>query len=67
VSDYYSIPRKADWNYGGKHWKDDYKKQMEVYHWLLRQNGLNTSNTGYFVYCTGRPDEKAFDEKDEIK
>ena len=49
-----------------KDWQDGYKRQMEVYQWLLRQNGLKTSNTGYFVYCTGRPDEKAFDGKLEF-
>jgi len=49
-----------------KDWQDGYKRQMEVYQWLLRQNGLKTSNTGYFVYCTGRPDEKAFDAKLEF-
>lgn len=47
-------------------WQDGYKRQMEVYQWLLRQNGLKTSNLGYFVYCTGRPDEKAFDAKLEF-
>jgi 2-isopropylmalate synthase len=33
-------------------WQDSYKRQMDVYQWLLRQNGLKVSNTGYFVYCT---------------
>jgi CRISPR/Cas system-associated exonuclease Cas4 (RecB family) len=41
-------------------WHEGYKRQMEVYQWLLRQNGLTVSDTGYFVYCTGRPDEAAF-------
>jgi len=50
-----------------KDWQDGYKRQMEVYQWLLRQNGLKVSNTGYFVYCTGRPDEKAFDAKLEFE
>ena len=40
-----------------------YKRQMEVYQWLLRQNGLKVSNTGYFVYCTGMQDRKAFDKR----
>ncbi|MBI2551615.1 PD-(D/E)XK nuclease family protein [Candidatus Uhrbacteria bacterium] len=44
-------------------WHIGYKRQIEVYQWLLRRNGLKVSNTGYFVYCTGRPDEKAFDGK----
>ena len=49
-----------------KDWQDGYKRQMEVYQWLLRQNGLKMSDKGYFVYCTGRPDEKAFDAKLEF-
>ncbi|MFH1632306.1 MAG: PD-(D/E)XK nuclease family protein [bacterium] len=47
-------------------WQIGYKRQMEVYQWLLRQNGLKVSDTGYFVYCTGRPDEAAFDGKLEF-
>ncbi len=42
-------------------WHGAYKRQMEFYQWLLRRSGLPVSDTGYFVYCTGRPDEKAFD------
>ena len=38
-----------------------YKRQMEVYQWLLRRNGLNVSDTGYFVYCNGLKDREAFD------
>lgn len=47
-------------------WHIGYKRQMEIYQWLLRQNGLKVSDTGYFVYCTGRPDEAAFDGKVEF-
>lgn len=43
-------------------WHEAYRKQIEVYQWLLRQNGLQVSNTGYFVYCTGRYDQKSFDK-----
>ena len=42
-------------------WQDGYKRQMEIYQWLLRQLGNKVSNTGYFVYCTGRLDRDAFD------
>lgn len=45
---------------------DSYKKQMEVYQWLFRQNGFQVSPTGYFVYANGRSDEKAFDAKLEF-
>lgn len=47
-------------------WQEGYKRQMEVYQWLLRKKGLKTSDKGYFVYCSGRPDEKAFDAKLEF-
>lgn len=40
---------------------DGYRRQMEVYQWLLRKNGLHVSDTGYFVYCTGQPDNARFD------
>ena len=49
----------ADWQMG-------YKRQMEVYQWLLRKNGFKVSNTGYFVYCNGRKDKEAFDGKLEF-
>lgn len=47
-------------------WHQGYKRQMEVYQWLLRRYGLDVNDTGYFVYCTGRPDAKAFDAKIEF-
>lgn len=47
-------------------WQDGYKKQMEIYQWLLRNNGYKVSDTGYFVYCNGKKDVKAFDAKLEF-
>jgi len=44
-------------------WQAGYKRQMEIYQWLLRRVGLSVSDTGYFVYCTGRPDAEAFDAR----
>lgn len=49
-----------------KDWQDGYKRQMEVYQWLIRQNGLPVSSTGYFVYCTGKMDRTAFDKRIEF-
>jgi len=46
-----------------KEWQDGYKRQMEVYQWLVRQNGLKVSDTGYFVYCTGKMDGESFDKR----
>ncbi len=47
------------------HLYDSYKKQMEVYQWLFRQNGFTVSPTGYFVYANARQGEEvnAFDAK----
>lgn len=47
-------------------WQDGYRRQMEIYQWLLRQNGYKVSNTGYFVYCNGQKDREAFDGKLEF-
>ncbi|MDD5738816.1 MAG: PD-(D/E)XK nuclease family protein [Candidatus Pacebacteria bacterium] len=49
----------ADWQIG-------YKRQMEVYQWLFRQNGFKVSDIGYFVYCNGITDKQAFDGKLEF-
>ena len=40
---------------------------MEVYQWLLRQNGYPVSDIGYFVYCNGITDTERFDAKLEFK
>ena len=42
-------------------WQISYKRQIEIYQWLLRQNGLTVSNTGYFVYCNGKKNSSRFD------
>lgn len=47
----------------GTPWKDAYKRQMEIYQWLLRQNGFKVSNTGYFVYVNADTNQDAFDGK----
>ena len=55
---------KTELTVGG--YDDAYRKQMEIYQWLLRKNGLKVSDTGYFVYCTGRANEQTFDKKIEF-
>lgn len=47
-------------------WQIGYKRQMEVYQWLFRQNEFKVSSTGYFVYCNGSTDAQAFDAKLEF-
>ena len=47
-------------------YRQAYKRQMEIYQWLLRRNGFPVSNVGYFVYANGRKDRKAFDGRLEF-
>lgn len=48
-------------------WQVSYKRQLEVYQWLLRQNGFAVSDTGYFVYTNGRMDLDGFNDRVEFK
>lgn len=49
-----------------KEWQIGYKRQMEIYQWLFRQNGFKVAQTGYFVYCNGKLDRDGFDAKLEF-
>lgn len=65
VVDYKSTAKDGEINLDAD-WQDGYKRQMEVYQWLLRQNGFKVSPLGYFVYCNGKKDKEAFDAKLEF-
>jgi len=32
-------------------YRNSYKRQLEIYQWLLRKNGFKVSNIGYFIFC----------------
>lgn len=66
VVDYKSTSKNEEINKLDKDWQDDYKRQMEIYQWLLRKNNYKVSDIGYFVYCNGRTDKEAFDAKLEF-
>lgn len=66
VVDYKATSKAEDITELDKEWQNSYKRQMEVYQWLLRQKGYKVSNTGYFVYCNGIADKEAFDAKLEF-
>ena len=67
VVDYKATAKAEEITELDKDWHEGYKKQMEIYQWLLRQNGYKVSDTGYFVYCNGNADAKAFDQKLEFR
>lgn len=65
IVDYKATAKKAEITELGPKggWHDSYRRQMEVYQWLFKQNGFSTSNTGYFVYANGIDSRQAFDDK----
>jgi len=67
VVDYKATAKTEEVTELNKDWQESYKRQMEIYQWLLRQNGYKVSNVGYFVYCNGISDAKAFDQKLEFR
>jgi hypothetical protein len=67
VVDYKSTSKDEKIETLDQDWHDGYKRQMEVYQWLLRRLGFTVSNTGYFVYANGRKDLAAFDAKLEFE
>ena len=52
VVDYKATSKKSEINLNAD-WQIGYKRQMEFYQYLLRNNGFKVSDTGYFVYCNG--------------
>lgn len=65
VVDYKATSKKDKPTLEGR-WGAQYKRQIEVYQWLLRCNGFKVSDTGYFVYVNGKKDVEAFDGKLEF-
>lgn len=48
-------------------WQISYKRQLEVYQWLLRRSGFKVSDTGYFVYTNARLDVDGFADRLEFE
>ncbi len=63
VVDYKSTSKDGSIEALDQEWHIGYKRQMEVYQWLLRQSGFTVSNTGYFVYANADKDKEMFDNK----
>jgi CRISPR/Cas system-associated exonuclease Cas4 (RecB family) len=66
VVDYKATAKAGEVNLDAN-WQIGYKRQMEVYQWLIRQNGLKVNDTGYFVYTNGRLDLDGFNNRVEFK
>lgn len=66
VVDYKATAKAADVSLDAD-WQIMYKRQMEIYQWLLRANGFSVSDTGYFVYANGRLDLDGFNDRVEFR
>ena len=66
VVDYKATAKKSEVSLDAP-WQISYKRQMEVYQWLLRKNGFKVSDKGYFVYTNGRLDLDGFYDKVEFR
>jgi CRISPR/Cas system-associated exonuclease Cas4 (RecB family) len=66
VVDYKATAKKSEVSLDAD-WQIAYKRQMEVYQWLLRKNGFKVSDTGYFVYANGILDNDGFNNRVEFR
>ena len=62
IVDYKATSKNGEVNLNAD-WQIGYKRQLEIYQWLFRRNDYKVSDTGYFVYCNGRRDDKSFDAR----
>ena len=60
VVDYKATSTKDETDFGSKDHHSHYMRQVEVYQWLLRQNGFKVSDTAYFVFANARKKEDGF-------
>lgn len=60
VVDYKSTSKDGEVTLDGI-WQEAYKRQMEIYQWLLSARGFSVHDIGYFFYVNGRKSEPRFD------
>ncbi len=61
VIDYKATSKDARIESLDEEWHRGYKRQLEVYQWLLRKNGFKVSDMGYWFYANATKDREAFD------
>lgn len=62
VVDYKSTSTREEITLEGPY-KEGYKRQIEIYQYLLQNLGYKVSSIGYFVYANAKKDLEKFDEK----
>ena len=61
VIDYKATSKDSKIESLDEEWHRGYKRQLEIYQWLLRQNGFKVSDMGYWFYANATKDREAFD------
>jgi predicted NUDIX family NTP pyrophosphohydrolase len=61
VVDYKATAKKAEITALDQDWHGSYKRQFEIYQWLLRRNGFRVSDRAYWVYANGDASAERFD------
>jgi len=67
VVDYKATSKESKIESLDEDWHIGYKRQIEIYQWLLRRNGFTVSDMGYWVYANASKDKEAFDAKLEFE
>jgi len=67
VVDYKATAKKDEITALDQPWHESFKRQMDIYQWLLKKNGHKVSNTGYILYCNGNAYEEKFDSRIEFR
>lgn len=62
VVDYKATSKAAEITELNEDWHQGYKRQLEIYQWLLRRNGFPVSPTAYWVYANGDSTAERFDQ-----
>lgn len=66
VADYKATSKNEEITALDKDWQDGYKRQAEIYQWLLRKNGFKVNDMAYFVYANGDTDKDEFGDRLEF-
>ena len=62
VVDYKATSKRQEITLDTK-WGAGYKRQLEIYQWILKQNGEPVSSTAYILYCNNILDRDDFDNR----
>jgi CRISPR/Cas system-associated exonuclease Cas4 (RecB family) len=66
VADYKSTAKTAEATIDGD-WQISYKRQVELYQWLLRERGFPVADSAWFVYANGNSAAETFNARLEFR